>query len=142
MNPVEWIEHVPERYRVDKRELGKVMIVASTALLVVAVHSVFVFQDAMSDVNRAEEKLSTAEAKMSSSGFNQSLQAIQSLDTYEQVNIYNHFREAAESFSAAKEALNSIESASEHLEASYRLYQWLVLISILGEVAGFAIIYI
>ncbi|MFB6207744.1 MAG: hypothetical protein ABEJ69_00165 [Candidatus Nanohaloarchaea archaeon] len=142
MNPVDWIEHVPERYRVDKRELGKVMIVASTALLVVAVHSVFVFQTAMKDVRAADKQLEQADAIMSSPSFNQSMQAIDSIETFEEVNIYNQFQQASNAFHAANDAMVKVESARESMEANHELYQWLVLISILGEVAGVAVIYI
>ncbi|MFB6241383.1 MAG: hypothetical protein ABEJ36_01100 [Candidatus Nanosalina sp.] len=142
MGYVEQFERIPERYRLDKRELGKVLVVASTALLVVSVHSVLVFQSTAEDVKKADKQLEKAQAVMSTSAFNQSMQAIGSIETFEEVNIYNQFRQASKAFSSAKNATSELSSARERIESSYELYQWLVLVSILGIVAGISVMYI
>lgn len=142
MNPVSWLEHVPERYRVDRRELGKVLIVASTAILFMSIHSILVVQSAMKDVKTAQDSLKEADARMSSQAFNESLQAIKSLDTYDQVDIYNHFRQAGDAFTAARNTVDEVEAAADRLERNFHMYQWLVVISLLGEVAGIAVIYL
>lgn len=141
MNPLNLLEH-PDRYSIDRRELGKVLLVASTALLVVSVHATLSFQDSMKDVQKVDRQLEQTEAIMDSRGFNQSLQAIDSLQTVEEVDIYNQFRQASDAFRQARQAVSSAETASDNLESNYELYRWLVLVSILGQVAGLAVIYI
>lgn len=141
MWPLNLIEH-PERYRIDRRELGKVLLVASTALLVVSVHATLSFQDSLKDVKKVDQNLDQAEAIMDSRGFNQSLQAINSLETVDQVDIYNQFKQASNAFKQARAAIQSAETARDNLESNYEMYRWLVLISILGQVAGLAVMYI
>jgi len=142
MDLVDQLERIPEKYRVDKRELGKVLLVASAAFFVVSVHSALTLNAAIDEVDNTESQLNEMQAVMESQSFNQSMNALEGTDTDEQVDIYEQFSTAVEAFNSAEGAFASMESISEGLENSYSTYQWLVLASILGMVAGAAIIYI
>lgn len=142
MDLVDQLERIPEKYRVDKRELGKVLLVASAAIFVVSVHSALTLNAAINEVDNTQSQLNEMEVIMESQSFNQSMSALESTDTYEQVDIYGQFSTAVDAFNSAEGAFNSMESVSEGLENSYGIYQWLVLTSILGMVAGAVIIYI
>jgi hypothetical protein len=142
MDLVDWIERIPERYRVDKQELGKVLLVASAAAFVVSLHSAFTLDATIQQVDRTNSQFDELEVIMSSQSFNQSMEALESTDTYEQIDIYGQFSTAVDTFQTAEDGLESQEELSEGLDSSYETYQWLVLVSILGIVAGAAIIYI
>lgn len=143
MDLVDWIERIPEQYRIDQRELGKVLLVASAAIFVVSVHATFTFNAALQEVEQTNNQLDEMELVMNSQSFNNSMQGIQDLtDTAEQRNIYGQFSTAVEAFQTAEEGLDSIDRVEQGLESSYENYQWLALISLLGIVAGGAIIYL
>jgi hypothetical protein len=142
MDLVDQLERVPERYRIDKRELGKVLMIASAAVFVVSVHSALTLNAAVEEVDKTDKQLSEMEAIIESDSFNRSMQALESTDTYEQVDIYAQFSTAVEAFNSANQGFDSLDNVSQGLENSYNTYQWLVLISLLGLVAGAVIIYI
>lgn len=142
MELLEQVERIPDKYRIDKRELGKVLLIASAAVFVVSVHSALTLNAAIDEVEKTDSQLSEMEAIIESDSFNQSMQALESTDTYEQVDLYGQFSTALEAFNSAQNGFNSIDDVSEGLENSYSIYQWLVLISLLGCVAGAVIIYI
>lgn len=142
MDLLEHLEKVPEKYRIDKRELGKILLIASAAVFVVSVHSALTLNAAIEEVDKTDSQLSEMEAIIESDSFNQSMNALESTDTFEQVDIYGQFSTAVEAFSSAGQGFNSLDDVSQGLENSYTTYQWLVLISLLGIVAGAVIIYI
>lgn len=142
MDFVEQVERVPKKYRIDKRELGKVLLIASAAVFIVSVHSALTLNAAVDEVQKTDNQLSEMEAIIESDSFNQSMQALESTDTYEQVDIYGQFSSALEAFNSAEKGFNSLDNVSQGLENSYSTYQWLALISLLGCVAGAVIIYI
>lgn len=142
MDVLSWMEKIPEEYKVDKRELGKVLLIASAAVFVVSVHSAMTLNSAIEGVHKTNNQLDDMSNIMQTQRFNQSMQALESTDTYEQVDIYGQFSAALKAFNTAEGAFDSMDRVSSDLKESYVTYQWLVLASILGGVAGAVIIYI
>ncbi len=130
-----------ERYTVDRRELGKILVIASTALLVLSLHSALSFQSALGEVEKVNRDFDKAQGIIESPGFNDSLEALQSARGGG-AQITNQFVTASNAFLEAREALERSEKAEDELEGTYNQYRWLVLIAVLGEVAGIAVIYI
>ncbi len=134
-------ERLEERYTVDRREFGKILVIASTALLVLSLHSALSFQSALSQVEKVNRDFDKARGIIESPGFNDSLEALQSVKGGGS-QITNQFVTASNAFLEARDALERSEKAEDDLEGTYQQYRWLVLIAVLGEVAGIAVIYI
>lgn len=142
MADLNWFEKVPDRYQWDRNEFGRLLIVVSVAVLILSIHSVTVLQTSIDDVGDSTKKIERAQGIMNSQGFNQSLQAIESIETYEDVDISNQFVQASSAFQAAANAMESIDETEDQLRLNLAIYRWLVLMSILGIVAGAGIIYL
>lgn len=128
-----------EKYFIDKREFGKVLLVASLAVLLVSVHAALEFQSASQNLDQMNEKFEETSGIINSESFNQSLQA---LETVRGTDIGPQFIQAAEAFRDAQGSIEDSREAEENLNSSFEIYQWLILVSILGTVSGAAIIYI
>jgi len=128
-----------DEYTVDQNELGKILLIASTALLVVSVHAALQFQNSYDQMNEVNKQFDKTEGIVESQSFNDSLEALNSVKGSE---IASKFTTAAKAFQEAKTAIEASEAAETNLENNVETYKWLVLISILGEVAGVSIIYI
>lgn len=126
-------------YTVDQKELGKVMIVLFAGLLVTSAHAALQFRSAHDSINGLNKNLTKAQAIMESDSFNQSLEAIESVQGTE---IGPRFSSAVEAFTTAGSSISEVEKVESDLESTYQLYQWLVLIAIMGEIAGLSLLYL
>lgn len=128
-----------QKYSLDKKELGKVLFIASAAFLVISVHAAMEFQSSMEDIEQTNNKLEETSAIINSEGFQDSIEA---LETVRGTQIAPQFIQASEAFNSAEEAINETQETEERLKSSYNSYRWVVLASILGMVAGASIIYV
>jgi len=132
-------EGIEDKYRIDRIEFGKVLLVASIAVLVVSVQSAMKFESASQQVEDLNQDFTQTSAIINSDGFDESVEALQSIKG---TDIAPKFIQASEAFRSAQTSLNKSKQAEQELENTYESYQWMVLISILGSVSGAAIIYI
>lgn len=135
------LDGLKRRYTFDRRELGRVMIVASAAILVVSLHAALSFQSSFERMEQVNREFDRAQGIIESPNFNDSIQALQSTRGAG-TEITNQFVTASQAFLDARDTLRSAEAAEKGLEENYLLYRWLVLVAVLGIVGGAAVIYI
>lgn len=133
------LSEISDRYSIDKREFGKVLTVASIAIFVVSVHSAMEFGKASEDLKKVNRGFDKTSGVINSEGFNQSIEALESLKG---TDIAPQFIRASKAFRSAQANLEKSEMAQNRLEESFETYRWLVLISILGTISGITVIYI
>lgn len=133
------VEELKETYTLDINEFSKVVLIASFALLVVSLHSAYMFQQSAEDIEKLDSSLDRTSAVINSDGFQDSLEALQSIEGTE---IGVQFEQAREAFSGVENDINQTENSLERLEQNYETYQWLVLFSILGMVSGISLRYL
>ncbi len=139
MNLSEKIRELEYSYTLDQKELGKILFIASTTLLIVSVTSLFQTRSTINDVNEMSNDFSQLDAVLNTQRFNDSLSAIQSLEGTAAGEKYQY---AAQTFRGMQHAIDEAENAEERLLYLKKLYQWLTLISVLGASAGLTVIYI
>jgi hypothetical protein len=133
------MEDVHEHYGVDQRELGKLMVVVSTTLLVVSAHAALSFKEAADSMESVNNELDTVSGIVNSQNFQQALDVISSFNSQSISSQVGTFVSAFQGLETSIQDSNQVEQS---LRDKYRLYQWLALVAIMGEVAGFAIIYL
>ncbi|MFT4892367.1 MAG: hypothetical protein ACI8Z7_000139 [Candidatus Nanohaloarchaea archaeon] len=126
-------------YTINQKELGKVILIASAALLVTSIHASLQFQDSHAKIQQLNQDLDRTEGVMQSEDFNDSIEALESVQG---TQIGPRFSSAVEAFNSAENSIQNAESVESDLETSYNIYQWLVLIGIMGVIAGFSLLYI
>lgn len=132
-------QDILQKYTLDKKEMGKVMLVASITLFIVSVHSVFILQNASSQASSLYDSLEKTDAIISSQDFNQSIDALE--DT-QGTRLAPRFMTAADAFRSAQNTTEKAEKLEADLNSDTQVYQWTALVSILGTVSGALLIYI
>lgn len=128
-----------EEYGIDKVELSKIMVIASTTLMIISIHATMSFQSAHEGVSNANSELSEASAVVNSDQFQEGMDSISRLS---ESRLTNQMETAAESLQNANSSLEETRQAEEQLSSATEMYQWLVLIGILGNVAGVSMFFI
>ncbi|MBC5793090.1 MAG: hypothetical protein H8Z69_03560 [Nanohaloarchaea archaeon] len=132
------LEDVHETYGIERFELSKITIIASTALLIVSIHGALSFNSALQDVKSSNAKISEATAIINSNEFQSDLDALSRTGT----PVAERILTAARRINEAGSSFESLETTESGLEAYYTSYQWLALVAIMGEVAGISIRFI
>lgn len=131
---------VHARYGIDKIELGKIMIIASTTLLLVSIYAFTSLQSAHTEIKQVDDSMEQAQVVVNDPRLQDSLEAV------ERINDGSYFKNSMEGLINAIEqidgSINQIESAERQLKKEAEMFQWLALIGILGNVAGIAAIYV
>lgn len=138
MNPQQKINELSQEYTVDKTELGKIMVIASATLLLFSIHTTLTLQNTKEKATKLDERLDKAYTLINSQRFNNSLNALE--DT-KGTKIGPMYLGAAKAFRKAQNATKTAEQLQEELKARSQAYQWNILVSLLGIVAGALIIY-
>lgn len=126
-------------YVLDSTELGKILIIASTALLLVSIHAALNFQDAASSMEKTNKQFERASGVINSDNFQESMNRLEGLGSD---TITRQVRTASSAFETADQAIQRSVQTEKDLERHYSTFQWLALIAIMGEVAGIAVIYV
>ena len=133
------IQDIEYEYWLDKREFGKITIIASLAVLVVSIHAVYTINGAVEQASNSSEQMQRTAALVGSDRFQQSMESLGGTGTT--IN-GRSIGEVVSELQYASESVNQMEDLSEELERTRTTYQWTVLIGILGLVAGITAIYI
>lgn len=133
------MEEMRRVYSVDQRELGKLMIVVSTTLLLFSAHAALSFRSAANSVDSLNEDLQTVSGIVESQDFQQAVDVIRTLNSQAISRQIDAFVAAFQSFGSSIEDSEQVE---QQLRDRYELYQWIALVAIMGEVAGVAVIYV
>lgn len=128
-----------EEYGIDKMELSKIMVIASTTLMIISIHATMSFQTAHEGVSNANDKLSEASAIVNSEQFQEGVNSISRLSDSQ---LTNQIETAAGALQSANSSLEETRKSEEQLDSAMKMYQWLALIGILGNVAGISIRFI
>lgn len=126
-------------YSIDQFELGKILIIVSTTLLIFSAHTALSFKSAADSVDKVNSDLDTVEGIINSDNFQNAMDVLRSLNSRaitQQVNT------AVSAFNGLEDSIQGSKSVEENLRSKYQLYQWLALIAIMGDVAGIAVIYL
>lgn len=133
------LEEVRHEYGVNTVEFGKILIIASTAMFVVSAHAVLTFKSASESLEDSNSELDRAYSVIDSDGFQNMLNALDSIGSS---SVRNQLDTARSAFEGAGTAMESSRETEKMLENRYRTYQWVTLASILGIVAGVAVIFV
>ncbi|MFP4038802.1 MAG: hypothetical protein ACLFTA_03390 [Candidatus Nanohaloarchaea archaeon] len=133
------IREVEYSYWFDKKEFGKVVIIASLALLVVSVHAIYTIDDAVEQASNSTERMQKTAALVGSDGFKQSMESLAGTGTTIQGESID---DVVTNLEYASESVDGVEQLSSELEQARTTYQWTALIGMLGIVAGMTAIYI
>ncbi|MFB6213089.1 MAG: hypothetical protein ABEJ07_00790 [Candidatus Nanohaloarchaea archaeon] len=133
------MEDARRHYGVDQRELGKLMIVVSTTLLVVSAHAALSFRSAAESVESLNSELDTVSGIVNSPNFQTAVDVISSLNSQAVTQQVNALTSAMQGLESSVQSSREVEQS---LRDRYEMYQWLALVAVMGEVAGFSIIYL
>jgi hypothetical protein len=133
------IRDIEYRYWFDKKEFGKIVIIASLSMLIVSVHAIYTIDSAVEQASNSTERLETTAALVSSNGFKQSMNSLAGTGVTIQGQSIS---EVVSDLQYASESVEGIEELSSELERARTTYQWTTLIGLLGLVAGITSIYI
>lgn len=129
-------QEIASRYSFDRKEFGKIVLIASASMLVVSAHAALVFTEAESEVDNVNQEFTEVEAMMDTEGFNDSLEALNSLQT---TSVGTRFAKIATAFNRLGDSFTSLEETDQNLSRNAEMYRWLVLVSILGLATGGAL---
>ncbi len=132
-------EDLHEEYGIDRRELGKILVIASTTLLIVSIHATLTLQSVSEELNQVNRQFDRAEAIIESQGFQTALEDISRIQGS---TLANSAQQAVESFEQVSNSTDRIEEAGTEVENQADTYRWLVLVGILGNVAGVVTVYL
>lgn len=133
------IQELEYEYWLDKKEFGKITIIASLAVLTVSIHAVYTINGAVEQASNSSEQMRTAAALVGSERFQQSMESLAGTGT---TIDGRGIDEVVAELEYASESVEQMNELSEELERTRTTYQWTVLIGILGLVAGVTAIYI
>lgn len=133
------IQEIEYEYWFDQREFGKVMIIASLALIVVSVHALMTMDSAVSQANNSTERLETTAALVGTDSFQQSMESLAATGATIQGQ---SIEEVVANLEYASQSVDSVENLSNELESARTTYQWTVLLGLLGMTVGITSIYI
>lgn len=126
-------------YTLDENELGKTLIIVSFTLLLFSIHTILVMQPAIEEARTTEERLNQLDQVINTPQFNQSLNAMQDLQS---TSVADEIDYALQTFQAMQDTVTGQEQIYQNLERTNRRYQWLVLVGLLGIIAGVSVIYV
>ena len=124
-------------YAFSRFELAKIMVIVSTTLIIVSIPAALSFQSAADQAESVNNQLSETSAILNSDRVQKSLDVLRNTQgsSFEQVS------SAIDAFEQSRDSINKTESLQSDLNQNMELYQWIVLIGIIGEVAGVAIFF-
>lgn len=132
------INEIEYEYWFDKKEFGKVLIVASFAVLAVSVHALYVMDQAYEQAQTSQEDLRTTSNIVQNENFRGSLENMPTGFTAGGMD----GEEILVNLEHSVNSLEEVDDLANDLEDTRTTYQWMVLIGILGVVAGITSIYI
>lgn len=130
------IDELEYEYTFDRQELGKIVFITSAALLVVSVNTALTLESVSSDLKQTNNDVEQASSVITSDNFQNALDTLQRVQSS---RLTQQLEVARNSFQEAQSSFENIETAQNRVDRTYRRYQWMSLISILGLVTGVAL---
>lgn len=138
MNPKQKLTQIHQNYGIDRRELGKIMVIVSTTLLLVSIHTALTLQQTNAELDKASNSLDRVYGIVGQEDFQDSVNDLKALPDS---TLKNRLITVFDALDKAESSRGSMNSAETKLEETYKVYQWMVVIGILGNVAGIAVVY-
>jgi hypothetical protein len=132
------VKDLHSKYGFSRLELAKILIIASTTLIVVSIPAALSFQSAADKAQSVNNQLSETSAVLNSERVQTSLDVLRNTQgsSFEQVSA------AIDAVEQSDNSINKTQSLQTNLNQNMKMYQWIVLIGIIGEVAGIAIFFL
>jgi hypothetical protein len=137
-NPVGKTRELSHDYGLDKMELSKIVIITSTALLVISINAVYTMQSVQSDLKQTDQSVQQASAVINSDRFQDAMNTLQRIESD---RLTNQLQAAEESLNNLDSSFENVNTAQDKVDQTQRTYQWMSLISILGIISGVALRY-
>lgn len=126
-------------YTLDQREVAKILIITSTTVLFLSLFTLIELESASAEIASADGNFSRLSGMVSSENYNQTIEALQDV---QQGTISSRMQYAAEFFITAQSSVFSMQEVRNRLDSILGIYRWLILLAILGEVAGVSLLYV
>jgi hypothetical protein len=133
------IQEFEYEYTLDQTELGKILAIVSLTLTLFSVHAILSLQPAIEEAQSAEDRLQQLDQVVNSEQFNQSLNALEDLQT---TTVGDDIQYALRTFRGMQVTVEDQQQIYTDLEKVHSQYQWLFLIGLLGIIAGVSLIYV
>lgn len=131
------LRELHSEYAFSRLELAKIMAIVSTMLIVVSIPAALSFQSAANQAESVNNQLSQTSAILNSDRVQTSLQVLRNT----QGTSFDQISSAIDAFEQSEQAINNTQTLQDDMERNMEMYQWLVLIGIIGEVAAAAIFF-
>jgi hypothetical protein len=131
------LRELHSEYAFSRLELAKIMAIVSTMLIVVSIPAALSFQSAANQAESVNNQLSQTSAILNSDRVQTSLQVLRNT----QGTSFDQISSAIDAFEQSEQAINNTQTLKDDMERNMEMYQWLVLIGIIGEVAAAAIFF-
>lgn len=128
-------EELHSEYAFSRVELAKIMVIVSATLIVVSIPAALSFQSAANQAKSVNSQLSQTAALVNSERVQTSLDVLRNTGG----SSFDQIAAAINAVERTDKAVNSTQNLQNEMDRSKEMYQWLVLIGIIGEVAGIAI---
>lgn len=121
-------------YTLDRSEMGKVLVVASTTLMVVSGHAVLQLSATESKLSDSYDTAEQVSNTVNTRGFNRSLRTLASFQAGTDAS--RQVRTLLSAASSMRETSSEIAESEQTIEETKEMYQWLVLLSGAGLITG------
>jgi len=138
VNFKEKIQEIEYSFEFDQVELAKMLILVSTTVLIFSVHGITMLNSTSERLEGLEEDFSEVSGMVNSEGFNETIDALRDV---QQGTISERMQFAANSLQNLQETDAELSQSADDIENMLNLYRWLLLLAVLGEVAGVSLIY-
>ncbi|MFB6115966.1 MAG: hypothetical protein ABEK10_00500 [Candidatus Nanosalina sp.] len=138
MNLKSLISRIPERSGISQKQLGEVLIVASSIALVFSAYGAFKLVEVQKNLEDFDDVSASLSRSVNSQEFNDTIEALKDVRTGA---ISEDMRRAASVLERYQVIENSLRDARNTLEEFLTSLQWLFLISVIGEVSGLTLLY-
>ena len=122
-----------EELGINQKELGKVLVIASSALLIVSLHAFYTFSSLETEMSEINSDMDQTVSLIESSQFNSSLEALRDVNA---MGVSRKVNTIIAGVTDAKQSMQRTQNLVGDAGNAKETYQWLTLISILGLISG------
>lgn len=125
-----------QKININQQEIGKMLTLVSLTMLIFSSITLVTLQDINQDLQDVESNYSQINTLIQTQDFQQGIEDLQTEE------ISDEALSATLILTNALENTSDLSETSQQLEETHETYQWMILISILGIIAGITTIYI
>jgi hypothetical protein len=137
--PRKTLANLHAEYGLDQRELGKIMLITSLAMFIVAAPSALTLQESHDQIQKVNNDMDEVQGMINSQSFQQSLDALQSRVGG---TLGRTLGTISSDLEKANSSMSKLEKTEETLDQRAHTYKWISLISLLGIISGAVTMYI